>query len=63
MVAFAGAAIATDSVKMLQFRDLLPAGGVGIRFIAVPDEKINVGIDVAAGEGDWRLYFRIGETF
>ncbi len=63
MVAFAGAAVATDSVNMLQFRDVLPAGGVGIRFIAVPDEKINVGIDVAAGEGDWGLYFRIGEAF
>ena len=42
------------------FKDLLPAIGVGIRFMAIPSEKINIGIDVAKGIDDWGIYFRIG---
>ena len=42
---------------------LLPGGGVGIRFTAFADNNMNVGLDVAAGRGDWGMYFRIGEAF
>jgi outer membrane protein assembly factor BamA len=63
MVAFGGIATAVDNPSDLTFSGLLPSIGTGIRFMAVPSEKINVGIDVAVGKEDWGLYFRIGEAF
>jgi outer membrane protein assembly factor BamA len=63
LVAFGGVAAAVDDPKELQFSKLLPGGGVGARFMAIPSEKINIGIDVAAGRDDWGLYFRIGEVW
>ncbi len=42
---------------------LLPAGGVGLRFMALPSYHINLGVDAAVGKGDWGLYFRISEAF
>ena len=63
MVAFAGVAVAVDSPSEITFDGLLPAIGTGIRFMAVPSEKINIGIDIAKGIDDWGIYFRIGEVF
>jgi len=63
MVAFGGIATAVDSPKEITWGGILPAAGLGARFMAVPSEKINVGIDVAFGEDDWGLYFRIGEVW
>ena len=42
---------------------LLPAVGAGFRFTAFPDNHMNVGLDAAVGDGDWGIYFRIGEAF
>jgi hypothetical protein len=36
---------------------------VGIRFTAFEDNHLNVGLDFAVGDGDWGLYFRIGDAF
>ncbi|MCK4560926.1 MAG: hypothetical protein KAV45_14180 [Calditrichia bacterium] len=48
---------------LFSFQGLLPGAGVGLRYMAIPSEKINIGIDIAKGIDDWGLYFRIGETF
>ncbi len=42
---------------------LLPAGGVGLRLLALPSYHVNVGVDVAVGKDDWGIYFRIFEAF
>jgi hypothetical protein len=42
---------------------LLPAAGGGFRFQALPKQKMNVGVDLAVGKGDYGLYFRFGEAF
>ena len=42
---------------------LLPSIGAGFRYAAFPENKMNVGIDIAAGKDDWGVYFRIGESF
>jgi outer membrane protein assembly factor BamA len=63
MVAFGGIATAVDNLSELSWDGLLPSIGTGIRFMAIPSEKINVGIDVAVGKQDWGIYFRIGEAF
>jgi len=62
-VFFGGVATAVDEINQVTWSGLLPAVGVGGRFMAIPSEKINVGIDVAFGKDDWGIYFRIGETF
>lgn len=42
---------------------ILPSIGAGFRYAAFPENKMNVGIDIAAGKDDWGVYFRIGESF
>ncbi|PZF73612.1 BamA/TamA family outer membrane protein [Taibaiella soli] len=42
---------------------LLPGGGAGIRFKAIPSRNINIGIDGAVGKNDKGIYFRINEAF
>ncbi len=42
---------------------LLPGGGAGLRYLAIKEHNINLGIDIAVGKGDWGIYFRIGEAF
>ena len=63
MVAFAGVAVAVDKPSEITFKGLLPGVGAGIRFMAVPSEKINIGIDIAKGIEDYGIYFRIGKVF
>jgi outer membrane protein assembly factor BamA len=42
---------------------VLPAAGIGIRFLAIRAQNINIGIDGALGKGDTGIYFRINEAF
>lgn len=42
---------------------ILPGGGAGIRFKAIPSKNINVGVDFALGKSDHGFYFRINEAF
>ncbi len=62
-VAFGGVAAAVNGPEDFKFNELLPAAGVGVRFMAIPSSRITVGMDVAAGKDDWGIYFRIGEAF
>jgi len=63
MVGFAGIASAVDHFKDMFSSEILPGAGIGIRYLMIEKERINIGIDVAKGKGDWGLYFRIGESF
>ena len=63
MVGFAGVATAVEKAGDIFNTGLLPGAGVGLRYLMIPEERINVGIDIAKGKGDWGLYFRIGESF
>lgn len=63
MVGFLGVASAVNQINEIPKSELLPGGGVGIRYLMIPGEKINVGFDVGVGKEDWSLTFRIGETF
>lgn len=56
-VGFAGIAGAFDG------SGLLPAAGLGARYMIIPKRKMNAGFDIAAGKGDWGLYFRVSEAF
>lgn len=63
MVGFFGLASAVENMNDLFSSELLPGAGVGVRYMLLPKERINIGFDIAAGKDDWGLYFRIGETF
>jgi hypothetical protein len=62
-VAFAGLALAVNPDDDDPTSPLLPGGGAGIRFMAIPEERINIGFDAAVGKNDWGIYFRITEAF
>ncbi len=63
LVGFAGIGTIFESNIESNNGDLLPSAGFGFRYTAFPEYKMNVGLDVAAGKGDWGVYFRIGESF
>jgi hypothetical protein len=63
MVGFLGVATAVEYIPEIFENELLPAAGIGFRYLMLPGERINVGIDIAKGKEDWGLYFRIGEAF
>ena len=63
LVAFAGVGQVAPQVDEIEFDDLLPSGGIGIRFMASEDERVNLSIDYARGRDSDAWYFRIGEAF
>jgi len=63
LVGFAGLGTIFGSNIESNNGKILPSIGVGYRYTAFPENKMNVGLDVAAGNGDWGIYFRIGEAF
>lgn len=62
-VAFLGGGWLAESFSDLSFGEALPSYGVGVRFLASEEHKVNVGIDYARGEDNDSWYFRIGEAF
>jgi hypothetical protein len=62
-VGFFGVLTAIESFSNLDKAPFLPGGGVGIRYMAIPKERINVGMDFVPGKDDWGIYFRIRESF
>ena len=62
-VGFAGAGWAFDEVSQISADTILPAVGLGVRYMMIKSYQINVGVDVAWGKDDSAFYFRIGEAF
>ncbi len=62
-VFFAGIATVTGSINPDHNGRILPGAGTGFRVNVAPQYHMNVGMDVAVGDGDWGIYFRIGEAF
>jgi len=63
LVAFAGLATAVEKFSDIPNNVLLPGVGAGLRYRMLPSEKVNIGIDVGVGRGDYSITFRIGEAF
>ncbi len=61
MVGFAG--IAMEKNNQNEWSPILPGIGTGLRFMMLPKDRLNIGVDIALGRNDWGLYFRIGEAF
>lgn len=62
-VAFGGLGDIAGELSGLSVDDPLSSGGAGVRFLASPQNRVNVGVDVAWADGDSSVYFRIGEAF
>lgn len=62
-VVFAGVGEVAPSFGELESDNVLPAGGVGIRFEASRKYRVNVGVDVAVGRDGEAVYFRVSEAF
>ncbi len=63
MIGFLGVGSAVDAFNEISDSELLPSVGIGFRYLMIPQEKINIGIDFGVGKDDWSLAFKIGETF
>lgn len=62
-VAFVGVATAVPDLNGFMDATYLPGGGLGLRYMLLEKQKINIGLDAAIGKDDWSLTFRIGEAF
>lgn len=63
MIGFLGVGSAVNEFSDIGDAAFLPSIGVGVRYLMIAKEKINVGVDVGVGKDDWSLTFRIGEAF
>jgi hypothetical protein len=63
-VAFAGTGSVASSFGGLFSSNMLPAAGIGLRFLAVPSQGVNISVDYAWGkDGSNALYVYIGDSF
>jgi outer membrane protein assembly factor BamA len=62
-VAFAGVGAVAGSFPDLDTADSLSAVGIGLRYLAAPEQRVNVSVDFAFGRDESALYVYIGEAF
>ena len=62
-VAFFGVGEVEPDVGSLNFKDLLPAGGVGARITVAKQNHVNARADVAFSKHGVSFYFAVGEAF
>jgi len=60
---FAGAGAVADGLSNLRPNDFKFAAGVGIRYLFIPTEKLDIRFDIGFGEESSEIYFNIGEAF
>jgi outer membrane protein assembly factor BamA len=63
MVVFGGVAQVAEGFSSFDAENILPAGGLGFRWMAAVESRINVRVDYAWGDGDSALYILVGEAF
>lgn len=62
-VIFGGVGSVAGSFSDLGSSDTLPAAGVGLRFLASQEQKLNLSLDLAYGRDESTIYMYIGEAF
>jgi len=62
-VAFAGLGEVAPSISSLTFDNILPAAGVGLRFVVAEKNHVAIRLDVAWGKDGGNFYLGIGEAF
>ena len=62
-IGFFGLATVYGSINEADEGKILPGIGTGFRYNIFPKYHMNAGLDIAAGQDDWGIYFRVGEAF
>lgn len=62
-VVFGGMGRIADEVSDLDSSSIVSSGGVGLRYQVKEDQGLNVGLDIAVGEGESAVYIQVGEWF
>ena len=63
VVAFGGLGAVAPSFSAVAMDQLLPAGGVGVRYLVFEAYRVKVGADVAWGRNGAAFYLRLGEAY
>ena len=63
LVAFAGAGAVAESVGSLSRRESATSFGVGVRYMVLESQRINLRLDFARGEGSSAVYLSVTEAF
>jgi outer membrane protein assembly factor BamA len=62
-VAFGGVGAVAPSFSAVAMNQLLPAGGVGLRYLVYEAWHVKVGVDGAWGRNGGAFYLRLGEAY
>jgi outer membrane translocation and assembly module TamA len=62
-VGFFGAGEVADKFSDFNASNILPGGGLGLRFLLDRQDHINLSVDYAWGRGSTALYISLGEAF
>jgi outer membrane protein assembly factor BamA len=62
-VAFAGAGAVAPDMQSLGSSTLLPSAGLGLRYVAAPEQGVTVSADYAWGRDSQGLYIYVGDAF
>lgn len=62
-VAFGGVGEVANSISEMTYDDLLPAGGVGIRYVLAEKNHVSIRFDYAWGRNGSQYYLTVGEAF
>lgn len=63
VVGFAGAGSVADRISDFRPNDFKFAAGIGIRYLFIPVEGLNIRFDIGFGQGSSEIYFDIDEAF
>ncbi len=63
LVAFGGIGQVASNLSEFTTDNILPSAGLGVRFRASEEQRVNLSIDYARGKDSNAWYFRIGEAF
>ena len=61
--AFAGFGGVARTIDRFRVKDFLPAGGIGFRYQASKEFRLNISVDIAGGRNGAFFYVRLGEAF
>jgi len=62
-VAFAGGGYYRNSVSEIRDQELIPSYGIGLRFLVLASQRINLRLDYARSTGSDAIYLSVGEVF
>jgi hypothetical protein len=63
LVGFGGAGYSGDSFSGIREHEAIPSYGVGLRFMVLPEKRINLRLDYARSTGSDAIHFSVGEAF